>query len=75
MNLRTKLTAFFALCVTLALTAGSAFAQSPSADLFADVGTEVGLLTAAIVVLLGLALAPLLVFLGWKYLKRGTGKA
>jgi hypothetical protein len=58
-----------------AMAASHGFAVTQSDSLFTDAGTEITGLSAQVKTLLGLALAPILLFLGWKYFKRAKSAA
>jgi hypothetical protein len=63
------------VALILGITTQQGFAVSESDSLFTAAGAEITALTATVKVLLGLALAPILLFLGWKYFKRAKSAA
>jgi hypothetical protein len=67
-----------AILILAVLCAFIAFADptmAQSSDFFTDAGNEVTALKAKVLTFLGIALGVILVFLGWKYLKRAKGAA
>ncbi len=67
--------AILLVAIVVAIIASPSEAMAQTTDFFSDAGTEVNVLKAKVVNFLGIALGVLLVFLGWKYLKRAKGAA
>jgi hypothetical protein len=63
------------IAIVFAVATGNVMAVSESDSLFTTAGTEITALSGNVKVMLGLALAPILLFLGWKYFKRAKSAA